>query len=1083
MSIKLGNKFFKGGRFEDAILEYEKIGRDTPLFAHASANILLAKKAIQERDERQNKQKKDENADPKISIIVPIFNVAPYIRECLDSIVNQTLRDIEVICVNDGSTDESVKIIEEYSEKFSHFKVIHKPNGGYGTAVNRGLESAKGDYVGIVEPDDFISSNMYLELYKLAKESDCDVARGTAIAFANNTPIDKLYGQPPTECLETTFSLVERPEFLLVPPAIWSAIYKRKFLETHRIVVPETPGASFQDVAFFVLTSFFARSIRTTWRPFYYYRNDNPAASRFNKGKINVIFDLFRWLDGKIAFENEGVHNAYIQRKLNDFRWSYHRVADEYKPLYVSNAYIEMDLLERKGNDLRGIGPRYRDFIDIVFNRSVRSEIKSNKNEKNGPFLSVVAPVFNAESYIESFVENILSQSFGDFELLLIDDGSTDGSLQVMRKLADRDGRISVIPLTKNQGASNARNEGISRAKGEYVRFVDVDDLLPQESFQRLCEIAIAHGSDVVKGQLYGYDYQKKKEVRNEWGGRIYEEDKIINAKPIDIQNIWNLYDHQCYLIRRSIISDAGLLYPILKNFQDPPFIAAVLSNAQSVSIVPQCVYYLVYNRGITTITRRKWTIENYRALTRGYADALSTLSACGLLAICQYKMNTFIRDWHHKLNELAVVSQEADLVKICEELSELYRTYKYELTTGGEAEHLRYWARLVERGRVPEAIRVLKGFATSREQHTSASSVVLFDPPWTERNPYLGRIYAGALHKVEPGDIFTAYGWLCGRKDKTTIFHLHWTDMVFQKIAKNEVEANNSLYDFIDAVKEFKKLGGRFIWTMHNYHPHEVPFRTQEDILTKYIVENADGIITHAESGKRHLLERLGARPDAVAVAPHGNYIGIYPDKLSRADARSALKVVGGIMHFLFVGQVRPYKGVEEFIAAFERVRAKHASAIMATIAGGVPDAAYREKLTGLIAKIDGMRFVARFLPDEEMEKYIKSADFIVLPYKNVLTSGTVMLAFSYGQPVIVPDVEEFAKLVEDGENGIVYGDRGLEEAILRAYKMNDDELSRMRRKALETAHRYDWSEMIAAINGGFAQGCASAAWACPRG
>ena len=104
--------------------------------------------------------------NPKVSILVPICNVERYLRECLNSLVNQTLREIEIICINDGSTDSSLSIIREYERRDERIVVIDKPNSGYGDSMNKGIELARGEYIGIVESDDFASLNMFETLYK-----------------------------------------------------------------------------------------------------------------------------------------------------------------------------------------------------------------------------------------------------------------------------------------------------------------------------------------------------------------------------------------------------------------------------------------------------------------------------------------------------------------------------------------------------------------------------------------------------------------------------------------------------------------------------------------------------------------------------------------------------------------------------------------------------------------------------------------------------------------------------------------------------------------------------------------------------
>ena len=106
---------------------------------------------------------------PKISIIIPCYNVEKYIKQCLESVVNQTLKDIEIICINDGSTDSTLEILREYENRDNRIKVISKQNSGYGASMNIGLETAKGEYVGIVESDDYVELNIFQTLYNITE--------------------------------------------------------------------------------------------------------------------------------------------------------------------------------------------------------------------------------------------------------------------------------------------------------------------------------------------------------------------------------------------------------------------------------------------------------------------------------------------------------------------------------------------------------------------------------------------------------------------------------------------------------------------------------------------------------------------------------------------------------------------------------------------------------------------------------------------------------------------------------------------------------------------------------------------------
>ena len=127
----------------------------------------------------------------KVSVLVPIYNVEEFLPECLDSLVNQTLRDIEIICINDGSTDNSLNIIKKYASKDNRIKIIDKKNTGYGDSMNQGLKKAMGEYVGIVESDDFIERDAFEIMYNLAKKKNVEVVKtvgGNPFIVKNEVP-------------------------------------------------------------------------------------------------------------------------------------------------------------------------------------------------------------------------------------------------------------------------------------------------------------------------------------------------------------------------------------------------------------------------------------------------------------------------------------------------------------------------------------------------------------------------------------------------------------------------------------------------------------------------------------------------------------------------------------------------------------------------------------------------------------------------------------------------------------------------------------------------------------------------------
>ena len=114
---------------------------------------------------------------PYVSVVVPVYNVQTFLPECLDSLISQSLKNIEIICVNDGSTDDSLTILRSYAEKDSRVKVLTKENRGYGHTMNLGFSAAKGEYIGICESDDFADKRMYEDMYRFAKKKNLDLLK------------------------------------------------------------------------------------------------------------------------------------------------------------------------------------------------------------------------------------------------------------------------------------------------------------------------------------------------------------------------------------------------------------------------------------------------------------------------------------------------------------------------------------------------------------------------------------------------------------------------------------------------------------------------------------------------------------------------------------------------------------------------------------------------------------------------------------------------------------------------------------------------------------------------------------------
>ena len=252
----------------------------------------------------------------KLSVIVPCYNVEKFLKQCLDSVINQTLKDMEIILIDDGGKDNCPQIIDEYAAKDSRIVAIHKQNGGYGQSCNVGLEKATGEYIAILEPDDYIDSAMYEDLYNIAKHYNSDVVKSCfydnlqspkitrvkKIKWKSNIPEDK------------SFTIKEYPDFLSYHPSIWSGIYKKEFLDKNNIRFIEAPGAGWTDNPFQVQTMCLAERINYTSKAYYYWRRLNVYESDDLKD-YTIPFkrsdEIHKWLDENNICDENILANLY----------------------------------------------------------------------------------------------------------------------------------------------------------------------------------------------------------------------------------------------------------------------------------------------------------------------------------------------------------------------------------------------------------------------------------------------------------------------------------------------------------------------------------------------------------------------------------------------------------------------------------------------------------------------------------------------------------------------------------------------------------------------------------------------------
>ncbi|MEF2559478.1 MAG: glycosyltransferase [Eggerthellaceae bacterium] len=421
---------------------------------------------------------------PTISVILPIYNAEPFLEECLDSIKNQTFADIEVLCVNDGSTDSSIKTIQKFCDTDDRFILLDKPNGGYGHSLNYGLKHAKGQYVSIIEPDDFIDSKMYEDLLLFAKANnhEADIIKGSYWEYFDaQDDFGEVLRKPNLlrEMKQTPFSFIleDDAEIFTHHPSIWSALYKKEFLDFNSIRFVEPKGAGWADNPFFVETLLKAKKIIWVPNGYYYYRQTNPSASSFLKD-YRIPFDRLREMRAILyrSHANEEIWGAFYRREfdyihsiINEFGFQ-EKNPDIYSLIYEAlNDIDEKILLASRFIQSKDI-KYYNRFLEEYQRNAQKNDAMVSLDDIKDSFMPVdisfILPVKDHAQWLSDCVESIQECGIQGKEIVCIECGSSDRSSTTCSHLARvhsnvisvdagfnsfADGINAIVPLLKSK--------------------------------------------------------------------------------------------------------------------------------------------------------------------------------------------------------------------------------------------------------------------------------------------------------------------------------------------------------------------------------------------------------------------------------------------------------------------------------------------------------------------------------------------------------------------------------------------------------------------------------------------------------
>ena len=456
--------------------------------------------------------------ETQVSIIIPVYNVENYLRSCLDSVLSQTYKDFEVLMVNDGSTDGSGAICQDFVERDSRFHYFEKENGGLSDARNYGLDRAKGHYITFLDSDDFLFEDYLENLYYASWLSDSDITIGGYCRFGDSNfyfyndhfKSDSLVAFKDFQAIQYLDSMLD-VTFITFSTA-WGKLFKRELFSELRF--PYGKYAEDQ----FLIWKLYMKADKI------YVFNGASYVYRMNPSGLSNIFTL-KHLDYIDAIEEriketKDIEGIEIQHSFNMYRYVLQRILGQLE----EHDYIDEAKEVRKKLELAEQG-QYSFLSD---------EVKEIEVENGGELISIIVPIYNVENYLRMCLDSIEHQTYSNIEVLLINDGSPDSSGEICQEYVARDSRFRYFEK-ENGGASDARNYGIERSNGKYLTFVDSDDWLSLTYVEDLYQAAIRNDSDTVISHYTIYNESDRNYYVHIWDDyyeKNYTSEELIMELP-----------------------------------------------------------------------------------------------------------------------------------------------------------------------------------------------------------------------------------------------------------------------------------------------------------------------------------------------------------------------------------------------------------------------------------------------------------------------------------------------------------------------------------------------------------------------
>ena len=499
---------------------------------------------------------------PLISIITVCLNSEKTLEQCIQSVLLQTYSNIEYIVIDGNSTDRTVELIKKYEDVVDYF--LSEPDRGLYHALNKGLELATGDYILILNSDDWYEKDCVESLVKAKKYAGTSFVSALAQHVDQaGKPVQVLRSMPYDASLRLRMPL--RHETMLLSADIYNTI--GPYDESYRIIAD-----------FHLTTRLFENG-------YTHYEIPRPLLNFRNTGVSSVNLDTL-----------------FVERKM--------LIKSQFPFLDPKDEEMFGNLGRLAPHDLENIASKYSHDIQFVRTLKCYFEDRSqNLNQtrwknyqinwkvitksQNLPLISVILPVFNAQETLAACIESVLSQTLRDFELICINDSSPDDSQTIIEQYRLEDLRIISLVNDSNVGLGASRNRGVREAKGTYIFHIDPDDTMPPQALEALYTHAAKHGSDIVKGAyLHEQFLLGQKPKHTERKGLAPNADTIINISLAEMNDLLKTTEGHWSCLYCSQLAKR-VPYPIdLKMGQDSIYLVNVMVQAQKVSLISDVVYH-----------------------------------------------------------------------------------------------------------------------------------------------------------------------------------------------------------------------------------------------------------------------------------------------------------------------------------------------------------------------------------------------------------------------------------------------------------------------------------------------------------